>query len=283
VRVLVTGAGGMVGGALATALGVSGHEVWGTVRARPAPAGVVVRRVHLEEGGEFRRVVDEARPDLVVHAAYSTGALDRDVVAATETVATACRQHEVALVHLSTDAVFDGEAAPYAENDLPAPVHAYGRAKAWSEAAVVEAVPDAAVVRLALVAHLDRTDPDPASCWLIDATRRHEPATLFTDEVRSVVRRDDLVWGLGRVVELERAERAGRWHLGGPEPLTREELGRIVIDRFGLDDSRVRRGSAAEMPGPRPRDVSLSCGRAAGRLGWAPRPVDTVTGHGEGP
>ncbi len=282
-RVLVTGAGGLVGGALARSLTDRGHEVWGTVRTRPAPEGIESRTIDLDRPGAVDGLVAAVRPDVVVHAAYSTAYLERDVVAATTLVADSCRRHDVALVHLSTDAVFDGEAAPYAEDDEPDPVHPYGRAKRAAELAVVDAVPDAAIVRVALVAHLDPATPDPASGWLQEATRRGDPVTLFTDEIRTVVRLDDLVWGLVRVVELERDERAGPWHLGGPRPLSRAELGKVVIERFGLDDATVVLGSATDVPGPRPRDVSMSCERARARLGWAPRAVDTVTGHGQGP
>ncbi len=283
VRVLVTGAGGLVGGALASSLVAGGHDVFGAVRTRPASVGVESRTVELDRPGAFDGLMAAVRPDVVVHAAYSTAALDRDVVAATVAVAEGCDLSGTALVHLSTDAVFDGEHAPYSETDTPEPVHPYGIAKRSAELTVLEQVPDAAVVRVALVAHLDPERPDAASRWLRDATRRGELVTLFTDEIRTVVRLDDLVGGLHRIAELDRSERAGIWHLGGPDALSRADLGRIVIERFGLDDTTVRLGSSSDVEGPRPRDVSMSCERARVRLGWAPRPVDTVTAHGQGP
>ena len=278
-KLLVTGAGGLVGRALSRSL-LDRHQVHGTFRHRPAPAGLVAHHVELAEPGAFQRVVDEIGPDLVVHTAYSMGDLERDVVAATDAVASACRVAGVDLIHLSTDAVFDGEHAPYAEADLPRPVHPYGVAKRRAELAVLESVPGASVVRTALIAHLDRDEPDSGSRWLLEAQERGEIVTMFTDEIRSVVRLVDLVAVISVLAERDASERAGIWHVGGPDRLSRWDLGEIAVRRLGLDRSLIRAGSASTMGGPRPRDVSLSCERLA-QLSVLPQPIDTVADHGQ--
>ena len=282
-RVLVTGAGGLVGWALCREL-VGGpgsdHEVHATARSRPAPAGVVAHRVELSEPGAAARLVESILPHVVVHTAYSMSELERDVVVATTEVARACARGGVALVHVSTDAVFDGEHAPYAEDVVPTPVHPYGAAKWAAEQAVQEVVPTAAIVRTALIAHLDIARPDSSTQWLLDAQRRGEEVTLFTDEIRSVVRLEDLVDVLARLAQSDPEVRRGVWHVGGPDRLSRWELGEIVAARFGLDRSLIRPGLAAALPGRRPRDVSLACDRLA-QLSVRPGPIDTVTDHGQ--
>jgi dTDP-4-dehydrorhamnose reductase len=280
VRVLVTGAGGLVGGALCVAL-TSNHQVHGTVRSRAVPSGVTGHQVELSEPGEFARLVERIRPDCVVHAAYSTAHLERDVVRATEQVASGCARHGVRLINLSTDAVFDGEHAPYAETDRPEPVHAYGRAKRDAELLVRATVPDGSIVRTALIAHLDANCPDTATQWMLDAQRRGDPVTLFVDEIRTVVRLDDLVDTLAELVALDPGRCSGVWHVAGPDRLSRWDLGQIVADRLGLDRSLLIPGRASSMGEPRPRDVSLSCDRLAGELSSRPRPVATVPPHGQ--
>lgn len=277
-KVLVTGAGGLVGAALASRLAERGHDVAGTVRARPAPPGVTARPVRLEVPGEFGALLDEVRPDVVVHTAYSMADLDRDVVAASAEVAAACGHRGVGLVAVSTDAVFDGERPPYGHNDVPEPVHPYGRAKRAAELAAQE-VEGAAVVRLALVTRFEREPYDAATAWLLDATGRGEPVTLFTDEIRSVIHLDDVVAGLVAITEAD--DRAGVWHLGGPEPLSRWQLGQLVAQAHGLDTSRWRADVAASFGAPRPRDVTLATDRARTVLGFAPRAIGTVTGRGQ--
>lgn len=277
-KVLVTGAGGLVGAAVAARLGERGHDVAGTVRNRPAPPGVTAHPLRLEVAGEFAALLDEVRPDLVVHTAYSMADLDRDVVAATAEVAAACGQRGIDLIAISTDAVFDGERPPYGESDVPEPVHPYGRAKRAAELVVGE-VEGSAIVRLALVTRFEREPYDAATAWLLDATGRGEPVTLFTDEIRSVIHLDDVVAGLVAITEAD--HRAGVWHLAGPEPLSRWELGQLVARTHRLDTARWHADVAASFGAPRPRDVTLSCDRARGALGFAPRAIGTVTGRGQ--
>ena len=276
-RILVTGAGGMVGGALATALKERSHDVVGTIRSTPAPAGLRSQVVRLDDREMVEAVFDEVAPDVVVHTAYSGSDLRRDVVVATEVVARASASRGVALVSLSTDAVFDGEHPPYAETDDPMPVHDYGSAKRSAERSVLGV--GGAVARCALIANLDPDMPDPASAWLIDAIRRGERVTLFTDEIRSVIRLGDLVAGLTRLVELPIDRQGGCWHLGGPRPLSRAELGAICAARFDLDTSLIGLGTSPSVP-RRPRDVTLTCRRAEEELSFAPQPVGTVSTHG---
>ena len=55
-------------------------------------------------------------------------------------------------MQVSTDVVFDGEKGePYTEEDEPAPLTDYGRAKADAERGVLEAHPGALVVRTSLI------------------------------------------------------------------------------------------------------------------------------------
>jgi dTDP-4-dehydrorhamnose reductase len=267
----------MVGRTLSTALMDRQHDVVGTIRHTAGPQGLPTHVVSLEDRGTVESLVDEVAPDVVVHSAYSRADLRHDVVDATDSVARAVARRGLGLIALSTDAVFDGDHPPYAERDEPMPVHDYGTAKRTAERTVLAI--GGAVVRCALIANLDEGDPDPASRWLIDANRRGQRVTLFTDEIRSVIRLVDLVGALVRLVELPIDRQGGCWHLGGPRPLGRDELGAICAARFGLDTSLIERARAPSTP-RRPRDVTLTCRRAEGELSFAPEPIGTVSPHG---
>ena len=267
-RVLVTGGAGLVG-AHVIASAPPGSEVEATWRSSPLAAGVVGHRVELSESTSTMRLLEQVRPDAVVHTAYSM-ALEHDVVAATTHVAAACQEVGAAMVHLSTDVVFGGDRAPYVESDPVAPINDYGRAKVEAEQVVREAVPDACITRTSLVVSM--VPPDRGTQQLLGAVGAGERPTLFADEVRSPIRAVDLAAELWALRELSRDERSGVWHLPGPEALTRLQLGQRLLDAAGLDRSHVVEGSARARPSPRPADLTLRTLRAM--PGPRPSPVD---------
>lgn len=269
--VLVTGAAGFVGERL-VATAPAGVSVVGTWRhTRPLTSTRAVR-VDLADRDETLRMVAEAAPEVVVHTAYTTTDLDRDVVTATANVAEATAAAGAALVHLSSDVVFSGEDGPYDEWAEANPISAYGRAKAAAEHAVQRRLPDAAIVRTSLV--LTPETLDPRTDWIIDAARNRQPVDLYVDEIRMPVHRDDLVAGLWALVELSASEASGMWHLAGLEALSRYELGRLVVTSRGLSADLLRPApSPCGLNDPRPRDLRLRCGRAIEMLGWSPRSV----------
>lgn len=275
-RALITGGAGLLGSELAR----SAPEGWSpeiTIRRTPAAAGVRAHRVDLTQPLAFFGVLERRRPAVVIHTAYDKTDGQATIDAATE-VASACAALDVALVHISTDAVFDGDHAPYSESDTPAPVHAYGRAKTLSEAAVRESCPDAGIVRTSLIVAPDGTDS--TSAWAIDRLRAGERVTFFDDEFRAPIFVDDLAAITWEIAALPAADRAGVWHVVGPERLSRVDVGRILCERFGLDTSLVDVASAATMGEPRPRDVTLSSERVAS-LTYRARPIGSLSPHGE--
>lgn len=74
----------------------------------------------------------------------------RDNARGAEVLARACGEADIALVNFSSDLVFDGrKGVPYVESDVPAPLNAYGRAKAAAERAALRHCARALVIRTA--------------------------------------------------------------------------------------------------------------------------------------
>ncbi len=132
-RVMVIGAGGMLGRAVVAALKSRGTE---QLAARHSD-------VDLLDESSVRDALASYRPDTVINCAAWT---DVDGAEANEDAATAlnghavgmlaaaCRETGVRLVHYSTDYVFDGQgASPYPVDAPIRPVNAYGRSKAVGE------------------------------------------------------------------------------------------------------------------------------------------------------
>ena len=114
----------------------------------------------------------------------------------------------------------------------------------------------------------------------IERVRAGERVTFFDDEFRCPILVEDLAAMIWEVAGLAPAERSGVWHLAGPERLSRVDVGRVLCERFGLDESLIDVASAASMGEPRPRDVSLTSVRASSLTSVA-RPIGSVSAHGQ--
>ena len=88
-KVLITGAGGLVGSVLCRR---SPEQVIveGAIRTRPAPVGVRSHRIDLAQPQAFLDVAARRTPDLVVHAAYDPADHQRGILYATTELASAC-------------------------------------------------------------------------------------------------------------------------------------------------------------------------------------------------
>ena len=279
---LVTGAGGLVGGRLAAILHAKGLETLAVYRSAAPPSGPRALQLALEDQDGLERLLDLERPDAVVHAA-ALAQIDRCYERPFEALssngrlpgrlARACRARGLRLVALSTDLVFAGDRAPLAEADPVRPQSVYGRSKLAGEEAVLAEHPEAAIARIALVVgrgHGPRASASEALAWALRAGRQ---PLLFGDEYRTPVDPESVADAVKRI--LERGG-SGRYHLGGPERVSRYELGLRVARVLGLDPSGLLAGRQADHAArePRPADVSLDSRRAQRELAWEARPLD---------
>jgi dTDP-4-dehydrorhamnose reductase len=134
-RILVIGMNGQVGFELVRSLAGHGQVI-----------AVDMDRMDLSQPDSIRSTVRETGPDLIVNAAAYT-AVDQaesepELALAINGVAPGILAEEAksvgaALIHYSTDYVFDGtKAAPYTEDDAPRPLNVYGRTKLAGEQAI---------------------------------------------------------------------------------------------------------------------------------------------------
>jgi dTDP-4-dehydrorhamnose reductase len=286
-RILITGASGVLGAALLRELRGRGLgvEAW----SGPHATASGVRPVDLADGAAVADAFRAARPAAVIHAAARArvGDCHRDPdgafrvnVGGTATLAGLAAASAARLVLVSTDLVFDGERGGYREEDPPSPASVYGRSKRAAEGAALVA-PCSAVVRLSL---LYGPGPPGRPSFFDEqaaALRGGARVTLFADEWRTPL---DLATAARALAEVALSEVCGVLHVGGPERMSRLETGRRLAAYLGVVPTGLVAGARADAPAPepRPRDTSLDSSRwrqLFPGLPW-PRFEDALPGMG---
>ena len=292
-RILITGANGLVGQALVRRLCAwPGADVLATGRQ---PESYVASfsggytPLDVLDPDAVERVMQDFAPSVVLHAAalsqveaceadkQLTWALNVD---ATAGLAAACHRHGARLVLLSTDFVFDGRSGPYAEDDRPFPINAYGRSKLAAENALrLSRLTEWAVARTTLV--YDQPEGDARLnlvTWLARELAAGRPVRVASDQTRTPTYAPDLAEGIERVLRLGRL---GTYHLAGRESLSILDIARAVADVFGLDKRLITPAATAELhPGaPRPLAGGLLILRAESELGYRPRRLTAALAH----
>ena len=154
-RVLVLGAGGMLGHKLVQTFVERGYEVFGTLRGEAPPVFAGATILHGVDAAEFdqiQRAVDRTKPDAVVNC---VGVIKQRAAAkdAVPSIAlNALLPHRLAelgprLIHFSTDCVFKGDRGPYRVCSPTDATDLYGRTKAMGE--VVH--PNAVTLRTSII------------------------------------------------------------------------------------------------------------------------------------
>ncbi|MET8552288.1 sugar nucleotide-binding protein [Micromonospora zamorensis] len=256
-RVLVVGGSGLLGRAVCWRGSRAGLSVVGTYHSGSVGVrGVAECRLDVTDRAAVRALVADVRPDAVVATPYryDDWAVTADGAA---NVAVAAAEAGARLVHVSSDALHAGRPTPYADDDPPTPVHAYGAAKAAAETAVRAIDPGAALVRTSLI--LGEGSKQIQLCRDALAGR----AVLFSDELRCPIDVTDLA---DAVLELVASSYAGLLNVAGPDAVSRAELGLLVAERFGLDAAGLKTTTGAAVGLSRPLDVRLDSARAAGLL-----------------
>ena len=283
-RIAVTGANGLLGGDAVAQL--RAHEVFalgrGASRLPPGPARWV--ECDLGDGHSVEAALRELRPEAVLHAGAATDvdACERDPAMAwrvnvegTAQVARACAAIGARLVAVSTDYVFDGEAGPYSEDDVPRPRGAYARTKRCGEEVALLLTRDCAVARVAVV-YSGRPGAKPTfATQVVEKLSRGEPVRAFSDQLVSTTLAAS---GAARCLELLLdTDFRGVLHASDATVLSRVEFARAIARRFALPEEIVPVKTAeANLLAPRPERGGLRVDRAAKLLRNAPLAIEVA-------
>jgi dTDP-4-dehydrorhamnose reductase len=268
-RILVTGAGGFVGGNLCRVMAESA-EVIPAFHLRNVRCGIgfvadLLARFSADG------LVREARPDVVIHCAGDkdvrrcddcpTEAMELNAIA-TGRLAAAC-DGKCRFVYVSTNHLWDGNRGMYTEADAPCPVDGYGRSKRAGEELASAECRGALIVRTAAVYGRD----GPVMRWARRTLEMTGELAAWALAYSSPTLADDLAMAILGL--LDRGAEGVR-HFAGSERMNRFEF----FDRARQCLGWPGRVVPVESCGTLPRDCSLDSSRTYAELGWQPRTLD---------
>jgi dTDP-4-dehydrorhamnose reductase len=265
-RVLVTGAAGMLGAEVLPLLGADCDVV-----------AADLDEFDLRDAEAVSAFVTRAAPQVVVNCAAYTNvdAAESDPASAfavnadgAGNVAAAAAAAGARMVHMSTDYVFDGTSSrPYSEEDRPCPLGVYGRSKLEGERRVLAAARDCLIVRTAwLYGHSGANFVEK----MLELAAAGGPLRVVDDQVGAPTNARDLA---GSIRELIAVGAAGVVNATNAGSCSWYEFACEIVQGAGLGDVAVEPVKSSEFPRPAPRPAYsvLSLDRLMSLTGASPR------------
>jgi len=250
-KILLTGASGLLGNAYAEAAIRRGHKVIALYNTTEPTVRGIEQSIQLDAQAldKITALALELWPDSIVNCAAISSPTDVDADAIlAEKINVALPRHlsqlsthlGARLLHVSTDMVFDGHSTqPYRSTDMPCPTSLYGQTKLMAEREVLKHnAEDPIVLRIPILMGNSIHSQRSAHERLLAAIARGETPKLFCDEIRQPCSASNVAEVLLELTE--RRDLHGIFHWAGAETMSRFEMGQRILKHFGLPLNSVQ-------------------------------------------
>src|SRR5690349_9787830 len=273
-RLLITGVSGLLGINLATET-MNEQDIIGIDRGKLVNAPFQVIQEDLGDLTSIEPLLDAVRPAWLINCAAladldacedrpdQAKILNTELPAA---LAKACKKRGISLVHISTDAVFDGQKSGfYTEQDETNPVNVYARTKLEGEQAVAAENPSAIIARVNFYGWSLSGRRSLAEFFHNNLTN-NKSMSGFTDAIFCPM----LVNDTARIlVKMLKQGLTGLYHLVGPQSMSKYQFGVEVARRFNLKEGGISPRSihTSNLSAKRSHNLSLSTNKLSTVLG----------------
>jgi dTDP-4-dehydrorhamnose reductase len=250
-KILVTGASGLLGLNFCYQM-FEDHQITGVINQNPlkgAPFGAI--RADLSRPQTSLKLIEETKPDVILHCAAMANIdqcetrpdrAERINAEIPTELAYLTKKHGIKLLHISTDAVFDGNNGYYNENDKPNPLGVYAKTKLAGEDGVTSENPEAIIARVNFYGW-SLNGKRSLSEFFFNNLSNNNPVMGFTDVYFCPLLVNDLVDVLWKMIE---KNLQGIYHTVSGECLSKYEFGCRLADRFELDRNLIKPTSVSE-------------------------------------
>lgn len=244
-KILITGSNGMLGHDLIEVL-KDNHELILTTS----------KTLDITNKDQVFEVICDAEPDVVINSAAYTdvdGCEENQDLAysvngeGVKNLALACKEVDCALVHISTDYIFNGKNdRPWVEDDEIGPISVYGKSKLKGEEAILETLDKYFIVRTAWLYGINGKNFPKT---MLELAKNHSEITVVYDEVGTPTYTPDLAYGISELIE---TDYYGIYHLTNSGNCSWCEFARYIFE-VADKDVKVVPVTASEFARPAPR------------------------------
>lgn len=254
------------------------HEVFGSVnRHEIRTTTFTVSRSDLTNPDAVKRLLDYSQPDWVINCAALANLEACEVNPALakqlnselpENLARYVARGGARLVHISTDAVFDGKKGDYSEEDKPNPLSVYAKTKLAGEQAVLSNDPRAIVTRVNLYGW-SLTGKRSLAEWFFNNLSAGNSIMGFTDVYFCPLLANDLA---KLIIKMLEKDLQGLYHVVSSECTSKYEFGVRLARWFDLESSLIKPTpvSQAGLFAQRSPNLSMNSEKLTKNLGKAP-------------
>ncbi|MGB9915122.1 MAG: dTDP-4-dehydrorhamnose reductase [Candidatus Bathyarchaeales archaeon] len=282
-RILVTGASGLLGHQLVKSAIDKGHEVYAVYKENPINLGKPVQ-IDLTEQTTVFKTIRKIKPQAIVHAAAYTDVdscetnkkLALEVNAeVTKHIATVAAELNSHVIYVSTDYVFNGDKGLYVEEDQTDPINHYGYTKLKGEEYVKRYAKSWCIARPSVIYGWSHTGKLNFATWIINNLSMGKEIKVLVDQHVSPTLNTNLAEML---LEIAEKRISGILHTAGADRISRYDFAVKCAETFDLSADLIEQAKIGEMPwkAKRPADSSLNVSKAENNLNVKPMKIDAA-------
>ena len=244
-KILITGSNGMLGHDLISVLN-DNHDLILTTS----------KTLDITDEKKVMDLISESKPDIVINSAAYTDVdgceTNQDLAFSVNgegvgNLAKACSEVDSALVHISTDYVFDGSArSPISEDGEIGPISIYGKSKLKGEQAILDNLDKFFIIRTAWLYGVNGKNFPKT---MLELAENHSEITVVYDEVGTPTYTPDLAEAISELIE---TDYYGIYHITNSGSCSWCEFARYIFE-IAQKDVKVIPVTASEFARPAPR------------------------------
>lgn len=249
-RILITGGSGMVGSYVNSVFSDSDCIL------------TDVDSLDIRDHSEVMNSVKKIKPDIILHLAAATDVdkceLDSDWaikinVTGTGNIVSACKKYGIALVFLSSGAVFDGlKLQPYVENDLTNPLNVYGKTKLSGEGIIKSGLENYLIIRAGWMIGGGKKDVKFVG-KIVEKMFKSDSINVVNDKFGSLTYAKNLLFSIKNLLN---GNKTGIYHMVNQGMVSRYDIALEIKNILSLKRVNINPVSSGSFPLPAPRGRS---------------------------